>query len=247
MPRPLTPLPRVLSVLLLVAHLGLAQAQVTALYNLNGEATAFIDWAEEATIYHWDGRPLAYLYDDGSPSHWLVYSFPGVFLGWFEGEVIWDQQGNAILASSSVLTSVLPRQPLLGLKRLRPLKGIRGLAPLKPLYSYRFSSRSAEAFFGIASANPTPRPITPATSGNRGAYPGIDRTQTIQGVSRNGDVITLLDGSRWEVYSLDRWRSSLLFPYSRVLVTRAARPTLGYDYLIDNQRGQALRVRFLGY
>jgi hypothetical protein len=246
-PRPLTPLPRVLSVLLLVAHLALAQAQVTALYNLNGEATAFIDWAEEATIYHWDGRPLAYLYDDGSPSHWLVYSFPGVFLGWFEGEAIWDQQGNAILASASVLTSVLPRQPLLGLKRLRPLKGIRGLAPLKPLYSYRFSSRSAEAFFGIAAATPTPRPITPATSGNRGAYPGIDRTQTIQDVSRNGDVITLLDGSRWEVYSLDRWRSSLLIPFTRVLVTRAARPTLGHDYLIDNQRGQELRVRFLGY
>ena len=43
-----------------------ANAQQVSLYDSEGEARAYIDFDEEATIFMWDGTPVAFLEKDGS-------------------------------------------------------------------------------------------------------------------------------------------------------------------------------------
>lgn len=59
------------------------------LYNKNGEPVAYIADDGE-TIYLWDGRAVAYLYED------KVYGWNGKHLGWFVDGVIYDLQGRRV-------------------------------------------------------------------------------------------------------------------------------------------------------
>ena len=40
-------------------------AQQISLYDSEGEARAYIDYDEEATIFMWDGTPVAFVEKDG--------------------------------------------------------------------------------------------------------------------------------------------------------------------------------------
>ena len=62
-------------------------------------------------------------------------------------------------------------------------------------------------------------------------YPGIDRTQKIRRVFRNGRMIVLQDGSVWEVAPKDTVPAALWLPLTEVSVARDDRP---YAYEITN-------------
>jgi hypothetical protein len=238
-----SPMHRLAIVAITALLFGAAYAQPTTFYSNDGEATAYIDWHDDLTIYLWNGSPVAYLHEGRSPNHWHVYAFPGTFLGWYEAGVIWDQRGDGILARADVLTSPPQREPVRGIKGLKPIKGLRELAPLKPTYSYHFSSTSPGAFFLGSRTTST---VAPQAS-SAGRYAGAGRDQTINTVSRNGDTVALLDGSQWEIYFVDQVFTSTWIPMTRVTVTRAERPLLGHDYILTPQRGREARAKFLGF
>ena len=69
-------------------------AQQISLYDSEGEARAYIDYDEEATIFMWDGTPVAFVEKDGRDL--CVFGFNGSFLGWYEDGVIYDKKGYAV-------------------------------------------------------------------------------------------------------------------------------------------------------
>lgn len=59
------------------------------LFDKNGEAVALLSEDHNRTIFLWDGRPAAYLYEDRH-----VYGFNGRHLGWFVQGVLFDHDGR---------------------------------------------------------------------------------------------------------------------------------------------------------
>jgi len=238
---------RILVVLVAVAALGSVVGQSATLYSSTGQAVAYIDWGDDATIFMWDGTPVAYLHSDGSRNYWLVYAYSGSFLGWYEGGVIWDLQGNGIVAEASVLTRPPSPEPVKSAKKPKPFRGFRAFVPFKPLFTYRFSSQTAAGFFGVSAGSTATARRSSGASAVPGRYSGTGRSQNISSVTVTGEIMTLLDGSRWEIYILDQVNASIWIPGTRVTVETASRATLGYEYIIRNNFGREIRARFLGY
>ena len=69
-------------------------AQQISLFDNNGEARAYIDFDEEATIFFWDGTPVAFLEQDGGEI--CVIGFNGNFMGWYEDGIIYDKKGYPV-------------------------------------------------------------------------------------------------------------------------------------------------------
>lgn len=228
---------------------SVATVRASDLYSSTSQATAYIDWNDGMTIFMWGGQPVAYLYSTGATGSWQVFSFSGSFLGWFEQEILWDRNGDAVLATAAALMGPVRPAPVRGIKGLKPLKGIRSLVPLKPLFSYRFASTTPEAFFGVSTSasSRAPTPVTPPASSGRSGYRGVGASQLIESISRNGEFITLVDGSQWEIHPLDQITSSLWLSYTRVTVERAERASMGFDYLLSGSFGRGVRAKFLGY
>jgi len=61
------------------------------LYNRKGEAAAYLAEDLRSTIYLWEGLAVAYLYEE---EH--VYGFNGRHLGWFKGDVLFNDRGERI-------------------------------------------------------------------------------------------------------------------------------------------------------
>ena len=93
-------------------------------FDSNGMPFAYSDNGE--TIYTFDGRPVAYLYDES------LYAFSGLHRGFFEDGQIWDSAGSVVL-----FTPVAYGGPMKPLKSALPLKVFRQLAPFKALRNVR--------------------------------------------------------------------------------------------------------------
>ena len=76
--------------LLLVLVSTASFAAEISLYDLRGEAIAYINTEEENTIYLWDGDAVAY-YEDGS-----IWGFNGKHLGWFDRSIITNHDGDIV-------------------------------------------------------------------------------------------------------------------------------------------------------
>ncbi|MCY4661743.1 MAG: hypothetical protein OXF93_18340 [Acidobacteria bacterium] len=87
-----------------------------------------------------------------------------------------------------------------------------------------------------------------STSGSRerGAYPGVGGGHWIQDNAR-GRIITLEDGSLWEIAPLDRVEAMLWLPVSDIVVIESTSGSPGYGYLLVNtdDGGQA-HARYIG-
>ncbi|SRR6266550_5521288 len=113
------------------------RSEEITLYDANGEATAYIATSEELTIYLWEGKPVAYLVP--TRSGFSVYGFNGTHLGWFEGGIVRDHDGDAVGFVKGAIAMITSLESLKSLKELKPLKALKELAPLKPAYSRQFS------------------------------------------------------------------------------------------------------------
>jgi hypothetical protein len=107
------------------------------LFNKSGKPVAYI--AEDGeTVYLWDGRPVAYVWED------KVYDWNGRQLGWFNNGTVFDIYGlrsGFIKSKSPIATEMEPLKPQ---KHLKPSKGERQSQVLKPVLCYGYSSRNLE-------------------------------------------------------------------------------------------------------
>jgi hypothetical protein len=86
----------------------------------------------------------------------------------------------------------------------------------------------------------------PASSGP-GSYAGGSGGHWIRSKADNGAIITLEDGSMWEINSLDRIYTMLWLPVSNVTILKAGSPVGEYRYtLINSDDGEKAIAKYLG-
>jgi len=77
-----------------------------------------------------------------------------------------------------------------------------------------------------------------------GAYPGVGSGHWIQAVSAGGKIITLEDGSLWEVSPIDVIYSAIWLPISNIVVVEDSGP---HPYkLINTDDGESVNAKYLG-
>jgi hypothetical protein len=97
------------------------------------------------------------------------------------------------------------------------------------------------------------RPDKPAPSASLGAgtaaptYTGASAGHWIRSKANNGDMITLEDGSIWEINPIDRIDTVLWLPITNITVLKASQPVGDYQYLLVNKDdGEKALAKFLG-
>jgi hypothetical protein len=107
------------------------------LFNKNGKPVAYIADDHE-TVYLWDGRPVAYVFED------RVFDWNGRQLGWFNNGTVFDIYGlrsGFIKSKSPIATEMEPLKPQ---KHLKPVKGESQSQVLKPVLCYGYSNKNLE-------------------------------------------------------------------------------------------------------
>ena len=131
---------KLITALLLSFVLVPALGQEVTLFDSDGSARAYIDYSQEATIFLWDGTPVAFLKNDGR--NMCVFGFNGNFLGWYEDGVIFDIKGNAVGARKGAVSMITKIEPIKGIQKITPIRPITSITPIKPIFSNRWSSSS---------------------------------------------------------------------------------------------------------
>jgi hypothetical protein len=112
---------------LLLCGSGFA-AEIT-IFDHQGEAVAYVDTDEQATVFMWSGLPVAYI------SGTNIYGFNGKHLGWINQGIIYDHGGYGVGFFKNATTTLTQLESLKGLKQLKPLRALKELEPLQPLFS----------------------------------------------------------------------------------------------------------------
>jgi hypothetical protein len=109
----------------------------TSFFNKNGRPVAYLADDGE-TIYLWDGRPVGYLSED------RVVGWNGKQLGWFANGTIFDIYGlrtGFIKSKSPIPTDLEPGKPA---KQAQGVRSVRQSGIAKPVMCYGYSSRALE-------------------------------------------------------------------------------------------------------
>lgn len=100
-------------------------------YNRLGKATAWLSDRDDETIYLFNGKAVAYLYNDS------VYSFRGEHLGFYLNGWIYDNNGYCVFFTKDSLGGpVKPVKgvcPVKGVMSIKPVKSARRVPPVKPV------------------------------------------------------------------------------------------------------------------
>ncbi len=104
-------------------------AQQVPLYDKSGIASAHIDYDEAATIFLWDGTPLAFI-EKGNEDSFYIYGFNKLFLGFYKNGKIVDQQGMIVGAVIGIIDDVEYKQN-------HKIKGIQRIIPIKPILPFK--------------------------------------------------------------------------------------------------------------
>jgi hypothetical protein len=84
----------------------------------------------------------------------------------------------------------------------------------------------------------------PSKEQTKGAYPGVGSGHWIQTVSSGGKILTLEDGSIWEVSPIDVIYSAIWLPISNIVVVEDSGP---HPYkLINTDDGETVNAKYLG-
>ncbi|MDB9822267.1 hypothetical protein OAC89_01025 [Deltaproteobacteria bacterium] len=112
------------------------------LYDKNGDAVAYISSDYHETIYLWDGSPVAYLYEE---EH--VYGINGRHLGWFIGDILFDNNGKRIAFTSGSCPVTITKEPVKIEKRARDEIQPRWAASPRPKLSFDFAEQEPADLF----------------------------------------------------------------------------------------------------
>lgn len=100
-------------------------------YNRLGKPTAWLSDRDDETIYLFNGKAVAYLYNDS------VYSFRGEHLGFYLNGWIYDNNGYCVFFTKDSLGGpVKPAKgvcPIKGVMSIKPVKSARRVPPVKPV------------------------------------------------------------------------------------------------------------------
>lgn len=119
-------------------------AQQVSLYDSDGEARAYIDFDEEATIFMWDGTPAAFIENDRRDL--CVFGFNGIFLGWYEDGIIYDKKGYAVGARKGATNMMTKMERMKGMQKMTPMRPMTPMTPMKPMWKSSWSSTSLTEF-----------------------------------------------------------------------------------------------------
>lgn len=119
----------------------------TVLYDKDKEAIAYIDYSDGATIYLFEGEPVAYI-----ESEEQVYGFNGWLLGWYSDGVLYDLTCVAVGAKHGIVrgginTVVTHLERIKGVKEVKPVKSVKGNGFAHPVLFDRWSETTLMDFF----------------------------------------------------------------------------------------------------
>jgi len=132
------------TLLAMVAFSTISNAQQISLYDSNGEARAYIDFDEDATIFMWDGTPVAFLDKDGDDI--CVLGFNGSLLGWYNDGIVYDKKGYIVGARKDKITFFTHIEEIKGIQRITPIRPITQVAAVQPVLLSSWSSTSLAEF-----------------------------------------------------------------------------------------------------
>ena len=133
-----------LTIMTIVSFTLTISAQQTSLYNSQGEAMAYIDYDEDATIFMWNGNPVAFLEKDGNDI--CVFGFNGSFMGWYEDGIIYDKRGYAVGARKGATNMSLRSERSKSSQRSIPSRPSTPSTPSQPSWKSSWSSSSLSEF-----------------------------------------------------------------------------------------------------
>lgn len=119
-------------------------AQQTSLFDSEGEARAYIDYEEDATIFMWDGTPVAFLKKDGSDI--CVFGFNGSFMGWYEDGIIYDKNGYAVGARKGATNMMTKMERMKSMQKMTPMRPMTPMTPIQPMWKSSWSNTSLTEF-----------------------------------------------------------------------------------------------------
>lgn len=111
------------------------------LLDREGNAIAYLDFADEKTVYLWDGTPVAHIENEN-----CLYSFNGRHIGWYEDGVIWDLSGKKVGFNKTTVPVFAKFEPFKSFKKFKPFKSFSEIAKMKPLKSSNLSSENLTTF-----------------------------------------------------------------------------------------------------
>lgn len=119
-------------------------AQQISLYDSDGEARAYIDYDEDATIFMWDGTPVAFIEKDGEDL--CVFGFNGDFWGWYEKGIIYDKEGYAVGAREGAVNMTYRMESIKSIKSMTPMRSMTSMTPMQPMLKNSWSNTSLSEF-----------------------------------------------------------------------------------------------------
>lgn len=128
----------------LIGLTATVNAQQISIFDSNGEASVYIDFDKNATIYMWGGTPIAFINNDGRDL--CVIGFNGNFLGWYVDGVIYDKDGYAVGARKGAVSMITKIERIKGIQQITPIRPIVPISPIKPILSSYWSNTSLTEF-----------------------------------------------------------------------------------------------------
>jgi hypothetical protein len=121
-----------LTIMTLLLFSVVVNAQQTSLFDSEGEARAYIDYGENATIFLWDGTPVAFLEKNGSDI--CVFGFNGSFMGWYEDGIIYDKKGYAVGARKGATNMMTKMERMKSMQKMAPMRSMTQMTPMQPMW-----------------------------------------------------------------------------------------------------------------
>lgn len=110
------------------------------LYDIWGKPIAYVAYGNEAIIYMWNGKPVAYLFND------MIYGFNGRHLGWYLQGIVWNLLGQINGFNRLAADVWLGALPFKGFKEFLPFKAFREYPHNKPYFARIKSNESLSQF-----------------------------------------------------------------------------------------------------
>jgi hypothetical protein len=135
--------PLILSFILCIAVTA-SNAQQTSLYNKDGEATAYIDYDKKATIFLWNGTPVAFLQKELNDT--CIIGFNGSFIAWYKDGIVYDKEGLAAGVKKGVQRMLLlhKNEKIKGVQKIVPVKPVIPMVPVQPVFRSSWGNTGLE-------------------------------------------------------------------------------------------------------
>lgn len=110
------------------------------LFDISGNPIAYISFDNDSTIYLWNGRPVAYLYED------MIYGFNGKHLGWYAQGEVRNLQGLICGFNKYAADVYTSYEPYKSYKQYSPYRNYMEYAHYRPVFGRDKSHETLSSF-----------------------------------------------------------------------------------------------------